>query len=163
MNQFNAKSVHDWIATSGGIGLIPKAPGTFGSLPGLLMAYLLHLIFPLGSPGFWPVALTLLAATFLVGVYSIAIVERRWNSHDSGAIVIDEVVGQFITVMMFGDRLGLLVVGFLFFRFFDILKPFPINWFDKNINNAWGTMLDDVVAGVFAAICLFGVSFFWNG
>ena len=74
--------------------------------------------------------------------------------HDHGAIVWDEVAGLLITMIAAPAGLTWLIVGFIFFRFFDIIKPWPIRWLDAKVHGGFGIMIDDVLAGIFAAICL---------
>ena len=135
------------IATWFGSGYLPKAPGTWGSLAALPFAWVI-LTF---SPG----ALPLLAASFVllaVGVWASARHSATLGTHDAGEIVVDEVVGQWIVLAIAPfSPLGWLV-AFLLFRFFDVVKPWPISWIDARVSGGWGIMLDDVVAGLFAAL-----------
>ncbi|MEO0343387.1 MAG: phosphatidylglycerophosphatase A [Pseudomonadota bacterium] len=140
-----------------GSGFLPVAPGSWGSLLAIFVAIG---IYALG--GF----LALLAATIIVfgvGFWAIAKFTNGMKDPDLSEIVIDEVVGQWIALFplagglwWFGSSLTLLpwpglVFGFVFFRLFDILKPFPANRFDK-IKTPMGVMMDDVIAGVYAAL-----------
>ena len=139
----------NWIymATLGPIGHVPKAPGTFGSIPGLIAGVILNFI--AGSVGYLAVIAILVILT-LVSIKAIAITEQSWHTHDDKRIVIDELVGQAI-VVAFLPLTGLnVLLAFVGFRFFDILKPWPISFFDQKVPGAWGTLLDDVVAGIFA-------------
>lgn len=146
-----------FIATFFYSGLSPKAPGTIGSLAALPCGWLIHGL--AGYPG-------LLIATILVfflGWWATANVTRGQQDHDPGEIVIDEVVGQWIA--LFPLSYGLWqsgaapwlfpypgwIAAFVFFRLFDIWKPWPVSWADRK-NTALGVMLDDVLAGIMAAI-----------
>jgi len=127
-----------------GSGLAPKAPGTFGTLAAipfyLLMAwYLSDLTY---------IAITVI--TFLVGIYLCQVTTNALEVDDHPAIVWDEFVGFFITMLFVPLNLTTVVLGFFFFRIFDILKPWPISVIDSRIKGGLGVMLDDVLAGGFA-------------
>lgn len=127
-----------------GVGYFPKAPGTWGSLLALLVwwAMDLHAL----QARLWA-----LVVAFAVGTLATAVYEKTYQRHDPKEVVVDELVGQWLTLTFVSISLPSLVTGFVLFRFFDILKPFPIDWVDRKLPGAWGTMLDDVLAGVFAA------------
>jgi len=141
-----------------GAGLMRPAPGTWGSLVALPLAYGLHML-----GGFW----LLLAATIavsLLGWAAVAVETRGAADHDPAEIVIDEVAGQWIALMpvsygasmMSANILALwpgIVAAFILFRLFDITKPFIIGRADRR-GDALGVMLDDILAGFFAAICV---------
>lgn len=131
-----------------GSGLAPRAPGTFGTLPGLLIAIIISPI-PL-----WLQALLIVLA-FMIGIRICDIASARLGSHDHGAIVWDEIVGVLITLLAVPLSAGSLIIGFLLFRFFDVIKPWPIGWIDRQVDGGFGIMIDDVVAGVFAGVCLY--------
>jgi phosphatidylglycerophosphatase A len=103
--------------------------------------------------------LALTAAITLVGIWSAAVADSCWGTHDSGRIVIDEVAGYLVTMSLV-DRSDwtLLVIGFVVFRAFDIVKPFPVRWLDRNLPGGAGVVLDDVAAGVYGCAVLYGVS-----
>lgn len=88
-------------------------------------------------------------AVTLIGVWAAFVADDFWGTHDSGRIVIDEVAGYFVT-MVAVDRgsWGLLLIGFVLFRAFDIIKPPPVRWLDRNLPGGWGVVLDDIAAGV---------------
>ena len=130
-----------------GSGAAPFAPGTFGTLAAVPL-YLLFAQLPMG----W--YLLLLIATFGIGIYLCERTAKDLGVHDHGGIVWDEFVGYWITMVAAPSEWWWLVVGFVLFRFFDILKPFPISWLDKHIHGGLGIMLDDAVAGTFAWLCL---------
>ncbi len=133
------------ISTGLYVGYIPAAQGTVGSLWGPALCYLLpsswHLVFWLLIPLF-----------FLIGVWASSVSERYWG-HDPGRIVIDEVVGSFVTLAFIPLNAPVIVLGFLFFRFFDILKPPPIRKFE-NLPRGWGVMGDDLMAGIVSNIMI---------
>jgi phosphatidylglycerophosphatase A len=136
-----------FLAFGFGSGAAPFAPGTFGTLAAIPL-YLLLVQLPLH----W--YLLMLIATFGIGIWLCDRTARDLKVHDHGGIVWDEFVGYWITMVVAPPGWMWLVVGFVLFRFFDILKPFPINWFDKHIHGGLGIMLDDAIAGTFAWLCL---------
>jgi phosphatidylglycerophosphatase A len=144
------------IATVIGIGHLRPAPGTWGSLAALPMAWAIHVI------GGFPLLLTGAVATFAIGWWATGRMTAGRDDHDPSEIVIDEVAGQFIALMPLSyaawsrglDITALWpgwIAGFVLFRVFDIWKPGPVGWADRR-GDALGVMLDDVIAGVFAAI-----------
>jgi phosphatidylglycerophosphatase A len=127
-----------------GSGLSPKAPGTVGSLLGLaLWFFLVQLSLPF--------YLLLVAICALVGVYICDAASKRLGVHDHGGIVWDEFVGLWIGMAGLPVSWASLLLGFGLFRLFDIWKPWPIKWIDKNISGGLGIMLDDIAAGVATA------------
>lgn len=137
-----------WIATALGAGLSPRAPGTAGSLAALLPWWFLLRGLPLG----WYLAV--LAAGFLLGVWACEVSDRRLGMHDQGALVWDEVIGMWITLVAAPAPWWWMVVGFALFRLFDIWKPWPVGWADRHVHGGLGVMLDDVIAGICALIVL---------
>lgn len=131
-----------------GSGLSPKAPGTAGTLVGVII-YLLLLPVPYWV--YWLVTLVL----FVAGIFICGYSAKKLGVEDPGVVVWDEVVG-FLCTMAFAPHGWLWVVlGFVLFRCFDILKPWPIRWFDRNLHGGLGIMLDDVVAAVPAAVIIY--------
>lgn len=143
------------LATAGGAGYAPIAPGTFGSAVGVLLYLPLSALHPLLF------ALTLTAMVFL-GIWASDRAEQSFGQKDDGRIVIDEVVGQLITLAPLAWLAGpqasrslpWLGVGFLIFRCFDIWKPGPVGWAERRFEGGAGVMLDDVAAGLLAASAL---------
>ncbi|MDO9521356.1 MAG: phosphatidylglycerophosphatase A [Pseudohongiella sp.] len=130
-----------------GSGAVPVAPGTFGTLA----AAGLYLLLPdMGNV----VYLIFLLLSFLVGVWLCGKTASDIGVHDHGGIVWDEFVGFWLTMFLAPPGLIWLVSGFLLFRLFDIVKPWPIRWFDKHVHGGFGIMFDDVLAGLMALICL---------
>ncbi len=138
------------------IGHLRPAPGTWGSLAAIPMAWGLHIL------GGWPLLVLATFVVFTLGWWTTALDTKGKKDHDPSEIVIDEVVGQWIALWVVsigashtGAPLTALwpgwIVAFLGFRLFDILKPGPIGWADRR-GDALGVMLDDVIAGIFAAI-----------
>lgn len=142
-----------FLALGFGSGLAPKAPGTFGSLAAIPLFLLL-------SPLPWLAYLALTLLAIVGGVYICARASRDMGVHDHSAIVWDEVAGMLITLFMVPLTWQWLLAGFALFRFFDILKPWPISWCDKHLHGGFGIMIDDVLAGVFAFACLQGLIYF---
>jgi phosphatidylglycerophosphatase A len=148
------KTRSDWaavaIATAGGVGFAPKAPGTAGSVVGLLIYLLIEW---LGGGRYYPHAIIFL---FIVGIWASSRVENLWG-HDSSRIVIDEVVGQMITFGIAAGRYQLsafhIILGFGLFRLFDIVKPFPIRYLER-LRGGLGVVADDVAAGIYALVVL---------
>ncbi|HTM19020.1 MAG TPA: phosphatidylglycerophosphatase A, partial [Kofleriaceae bacterium] len=136
------------IATAGGAGYSPLAPGTCGTAVAVPLAWLAAPL-PL-----WAFALVAAGIT-AVGIGAAELADRSWGTHDSGRIVIDEVAGYFITVA-FADptRPAVLGLGFVLFRLFDIVKPPPVRWIDRNLPGGAGVVLDDVAAGLGAGAVL---------
>ncbi|MET0090936.1 MAG: phosphatidylglycerophosphatase A [Candidatus Thiodiazotropha sp.] len=133
-----------------GSGLAPKAPGTFGTLVGIPFYLLLQ---PL-PPVYYGI---LVALTFLLGIGICGRTSRDLGVHDHGGIVWDEIVGYLVTMLWAPQGWVWMVIGFVLFRFFDILKPWPIRWFDRKVSGGFGIMLDDLIAGLFAAALLFAI------
>ncbi|MBQ8750422.1 MAG: phosphatidylglycerophosphatase A [Alphaproteobacteria bacterium] len=152
------------IATYFGLGLSKYAPGTVGSLGTL------PLVFVLIYFGGFIALLVVAVILFFIGVKATDIVIKESQNEDPSKVVIDEVVGQLLSFSFLSflapeyltETSGILyyVLGFVFFRFFDILKMGPVKYADTKIKNAYGVMLDDVFAGIFASILLLGVLFF---
>lgn len=144
---FNPRSPVHWLAVGFGSGLSPKAPGTFGTLAAIPL-YLLasNLTFSAYA------VLTLLGLG--TGIWICGKAAKDAGVHDHPAIVWDEIVGFFITMLFAPTHWFTITLGFIFFRIFDILKPWPIRWIDQRVHGGFGIMLDDVIAGIFALICL---------
>lgn len=137
-----------WIATWFGCGFMRPAPGTWGTLGGLPFA----LIF-LGTGG-WPLLLLAALLVTWAGYRAAARFENATKTHDNSSIVVDEVAGLWIALLPAGLSPLLIAAGFFLFRFFDILKPWPVGWADKKVRGAAGVMLDDLLAGGYAALII---------
>lgn len=137
-----------------GSGLLPKAPGTFGTLAALPFVPLLA---SLGVPLY----LFIVVLSFVLGIWLCGQTTRALGTHDHGAIVWDEWVGLWITLIAVPMNLYTLALGFVLFRFFDILKPWPIAWADRKVHGGLGIMLDDVLAGVMAWLLLQLALYLW--
>ena len=136
-----------FLAFGFGSGLSPAAPGTMGTLAAVPFIFLLK---SLGGMGFW-LALLLL---FLLGVYLCGHVSRKLGVHDHGGIVWDEMVGYWLSAAFVPLQWHWLLAAFVLFRFFDILKPWPIRQLDERVSGGFGIMLDDVVAALFTVAVL---------
>jgi phosphatidylglycerophosphatase A len=133
------------LATAGGVGYIPFAPGTFGSLAGLLLWWLL--------PGSLSVQLTVIVVIFIVGSWSGSEAERHFASTDPGPVVIDEVLGMLVTLLLNPVGWGGAILGFLLFRASDIIKPYPANKLEQ-LHGGVGVMADDLMAAIYANLAL---------
>ncbi len=130
-----------------GSGLMPRAPGTWGTLAAVplylliqdwILLHYLPLVILLAVLGFW--------------ICDVAAIDLK--VHDHPAIVWDEIVGFLITMIAAPAGWGWIVLGFVLFRLFDILKPWPIGWVDSKVKGGFGIMLDDILAGLMALGCL---------
>ncbi len=139
----------EFLATWFYSGKSPKAPGTCGSLATLPFVYALAHFY-----GTYAVATFALIVT-LIGIPVAEKYARALNKKDPGQIVIDEVAGQSIALIFAGTNLLLFACAFLLFRLFDISKPWIVGWADKKLNGGIGIMLDDVFAGMFAAVLIY--------
>jgi phosphatidylglycerophosphatase A len=130
-----------------GSGLVPKAPGTAGSIPGVLLAW-----------GTLPLALEWrLGIAFLLilsGIWICGESARRLGTHDHPGIVWDEITGMYMTLLVAPPQIALWALGFGLFRLFDIWKPWPIRDLDHRLAGGTGIMLDDLVAALYAAVLL---------
>lgn len=133
-----------------GSGLFRPAPGTWGSALGTLLGVMLLALF--GTKTF----LILTALCFVLGCYLCQKTADDMGVHDHGAIVWDEFVGVFIVLAAIPTlSLPWILTAFVLFRFFDILKPFPIRYFDNKLESGFGIMVDDVLAAIYAIIVIF--------
>ena len=143
-----------------GIGKIKKIPGTFASLfTMLLLFFLFHIL------NFSPnIILVIIILIFFISLFAVKIYIKDLNNKDPKEVVIDEVIGQSIPLYLYEashyiekdsiDTLKFYLIIFILFRFFDIAKPFPVNYFDKNFKNSFGVIMDDVCAGLYVVLVL---------
>lgn len=136
-----------WLAFGFGSGYAPKAPGTFGTLAAIPIYLLLENL----SIELYLVIVLLM---FLVGIVLCAEATKQLGVNDHPGIVWDEIVGYLVTMIAVPQGWEFVVAGFLLFRLFDIVKPWPIRWVDKHLHGGFGIMFDDVLAGVFAGAIL---------
>jgi phosphatidylglycerophosphatase A len=144
-----------WLATWCGSGLLPWAPGTFASLSALPLAWLLMM-----AGGVW----LLLAATLLVFLIGLWAAERYMAAvgiHDPTAVVIDEIAGQWLTLAIAPLDPFAYATGFLLFRVFDVLKPWPVSWLDRRVAGGFGVMIDDLGAALYAGGALWLILWLW--
>ena len=130
-----------------GSGLAPKAPGTFGTLVAVPIYLLLQGLS-------LPVYLGLVLLGSLLGIWICGHTSDDLGVHDHGGIVWDEIIGYLLTMAFAPPGWIWLLVGFLLFRFFDILKPWPIRWLDQQVAGGLGIMLDDLLAGLYAGLVM---------
>ena len=135
------------LATGLYVGRLPICPGTWGSLVAIIPWFLLR---NLTLPSY----LLMLVLLFVLGFFVSGSAEKLLDQEDAGPIVIDEILGMFITLACAPDHPAAWLLGFLLFRFFDIVKPYPCSWFDERIHGGIGIMLDDILAGLAAALVL---------
>ena len=154
------KRINTLFVTMFGIGRIPKIPGTFGSLATVILLYIFFHILNL-----YPIIIFLfLIIIFFFSFIAVAIHIRNNTNKDPKEVVIDEFVGQSIPIYMYEISHGIekfydeaiIFYGacFILFRFFDIVKPFPVNFFDKKFKNSFGVIMDDICAGFYVVLSL---------
>ncbi len=149
----NLKDPFHFAATLGGIGMVPIAPGTFGSITAwIIFVYLSHFISMINM-------LILTILFFILSIWICSEVSKDLENKDHKSIVIDELVGMWIALLPVliiansqYERTVYALAALILFRFFDILKPFPISYFDKNYKNGFGIVIDDVISGLIAII-----------
>ena len=143
-----------------GLGKLPKIPGTFGSLATIIILYILFHILNLSSN----LIIIGLIIIFIFSFLAVSIHIKDSNNKDPKEVIIDEFIGQSIPIYLYEISHGteksadesLIIYGicFILFRFFDIAKPFPVNYFDKNFKNSFGVIMDDVCAGFYVVLTL---------
>ncbi len=131
-----------------GTGFLRPAPGTWGSLLGLVIWWFL-----LREQALWVQGLAVVMVTAL-GTFTTAKVIERFEVQDPAEVVVDEVAGLWIALLAAPVSWQAALLGFVLFRFFDIFKPWPVSWADTNVKGAWGVMLDDILAGGLALVVL---------
>lgn len=136
------------IATAGGIGHLPKAPGTWASLAALPLAWLLDGLAGRGAI----VAAGIVIA--LVGIWAGQIYVDHHRTQDPGEVVVDEVAAQLLVLAALPLSLLTTIAGFALFRLFDIWKPWPVSWADQKVKGGVGIMLDDLLAAAYAVLAL---------
>ena len=136
------------------VGYFPIASGTIGTLVSLILIFLFKNYFSVLNIAVFFI-LASITSTIFINIYSNAI-----KKYDASEIVIDEFLGVlfifiFYDYIKFTNDLNMFIIIFIIFRFFDILKPFPVNWIDTNLKNAFGVVLDDILAAIYCLIILF--------
>jgi len=147
------KSPVTWIATWFGSGFLRPAPGTWGTLAGLPFGIALMMLG--GTAGL----LIGLGLVIPLGFWASKHFEIMARDKDSGMIVIDEVAGLWIALIPAALTPWSVLAAFALFRFFDVLKPYPVSWIDKKMHGAISVMGDDLMAGIYAALCLIGLNY----
>ena len=149
-------SIAKLFATVFYVGLIPIAPGTFGTIAAIPLFYALSF-----TPLYLYLAITVLI--ILISVWASVVAEEIFGKTDPGEVVADEVCGYLVTMILVPVTLGNIFFGFLLFRLFDIAKPYPIRKFERLLGGL-GIVMDDVMAGVYSCITLhiLGRWFFWT-
>lgn len=143
-----------FLAFGFGSGLAKKAPGTFGTLVAIPVYWLF------AQTNLYVYSLLTLVAT-VTGIWICDSAAKKLGEHDFGGIVWDEIAGYLITMWLVPVTWQAMVLGFILFRFFDIVKPWPIKWVDRQVQGGLGIMLDDVLAGVFAGgLLLWALGYF---
>ena len=137
-----------FLSTLGGIGYLPKAPGTWASLVTLVAVFFIEIY-----TGFLGL-IVFCSLIFIIGIWACTNHEQLTKSRDSKHCVIDECLGQSLVLLFTPNEPLFYLLAFAYFRFFDIIKPWPTNWFDKNVKGGIGVMFDDVVAGAQAIIAM---------
>jgi phosphatidylglycerophosphatase A len=142
------KNPWHFLAFGFGSGLAKFAPGTFGTLAAIPI-YLLMVQLP------WLIYALITLVAFVIGIHICQVTSDDLQVHDFSGIVWDEFVGFWITMFLIPPQWQWILLGFILFRFFDIVKPWPIRFLDKHVQGGFGIMIDDVLAGLFAWICLY--------
>ena len=155
INQFNTLLV-----TMFGLGKIKKIPGTFGSLATILILYIFFHILRIPSN----IIFLFLIIIFFYSFYAVSTHIKNSSNKDPGEIIIDEFIGQSIPIYLYEishgtskdstDAIVFYTICFILFRYFDIIKPFPVSFFDKNFKNSFGVIMDDVMAGIYVVLTL---------
>ena len=135
------------LATCFGIGDLPKAPGTWASLAALPLAWLIHNY--LGMFALLAAALIV----FFIGWWASSVYVAWTGTEDPAPVVIDEIAGQWLALVL-ADPARWWLLGFAMFRLFDILKPWPVSWVDRNVTGGLGVMLDDLLAGLYGGVVM---------
>ena len=154
------KILNKLFVTMFGLGKIPKIPGTFGSLATVIILYIFFHIFNLSSI----IILIFIIIVFIYSFSAISAYTKNNENKDPKEVIIDEFIGQSIPIYLYeishgtekssDEAIIFYCVCFVLFRFFDIAKPFPVNFFDKNFKNSFGVIMDDVCAGFYVVLSL---------
>ena len=154
------KIINTLFVTMFGLGKIPKIPGTFGSLVTIIILYIFFHILSLSSN----TILMILLIVLIISFFSVAAHIKDTENKDPKEVIIDEFIGQSIPIYLYEISHGtekspdqaiiFYTVCFILFRFFDIVKPFPVSFFDKNFKNSFGVIMDDICAGFYVVLSL---------
>ncbi len=159
------KKINILISTFFGNGYISKIPGTFTSLSTLVILYILFEVLNFKNLNY---ILTLYSIIFFYSFYAVMDTETEFENKDPRQIVIDEVLGQAIPLILIvylssKNLINIPVeiyyfLSFILFRFFDIVKPFPVSYFDKQHKNFFGIIMDDIMAGLYTMLIIYLIS-----
>ena len=154
------KNLNTLFVTMFGLGKIPKIPGTFASLATIIILYIFFHIIDLSSN----IVLVGLIITFIFSFIAVAAYIKDNENKDPKEVTIDEFIGQSIPIYLYeishgtekssNEAIIFYCICFILFRFFDIIKPFPVSFFDKNYKNSFGVIMDDVCAGFYVVLSL---------
>ena len=154
------KILNTLFVTMFGLGKIPKIPGTFGSLATIFILYLFFHILNISSN----IILVILIIIFIYSFSAVATYIKDNENKDPKEVIIDECIGQSIPIYLYeishgtektpDEAIIFYSICFILFRFFDIAKPFPVSFFDKNFKNSFGVIMDDVIAGFYVVLTL---------
>ena len=154
------KTLNTLFVTMFGLGRIPKIPGTFGSLATIIILYIFFHILNLSTN----IILIILITIFILSFSAVASYIKDNKNKDPKEIIIDEFIGQSLPIYLYEISHGIekssneaiifYGICFVLFRFFDIAKPFPVNYFDRNFKNSFGVIMDDVCAGFYVVLSL---------
>lgn len=136
-----------FMSSNAGLGYAPVAPGTFGTLAGIPAFYYI-------SQFSWPLQLLTLVALLFLSFWVCDRAGAIYQEADDGRIVIDELIGYLVATAFLPFSWSAAILGFIWFRIFDIVKPPPVSWFDREMKNGVGVTMDDVVAGLYALVML---------
>ena len=148
-----SRQIGSMIATLGGLGHSPVAPGTLGSLAALPMAWLIDVLSE--KTGGLPLLVVAICLVILLGWWAADQHQKATGQHDSSCVIIDEVAGQWIALLFLPTHILSYAAAFLLFRLFDIWKPGPVGWADRQVKGGLGVMLDDILAGLMALAILY--------
>ena len=149
--KFQVTNPVHFLALGFGSGLLKPAPGTWGTLSAVPLYYVLMQFLGSASVEYFAI----IVVSFVAGIYLCGKTASDVGVHDHGAIVWDEIVGFLITMAIVPFSFVNIVLGFVLFRIFDIIKPWPIKLLDKHVHGGFGIMIDDVLAGIFAWLLLY--------
>ena len=154
------KIINTAFVTMFGIGKLPKIPGSYASLITVIILYILFHMLSVPADVF----LFFLVAIFIISLFAVNLFVKDLTNKDPKEVVIDEFIGQSIPIYIyeiahgteksFDEAIIFYGVCFVLFRFFDIVKPFPVNFFDKKFKNSFGVIMDDICAGFYVVLSL---------
>ena len=154
------KKINSLFVTMFGIGKLPKIPGSYASLATVILLYILFHIFSVPADTF----LFFLVAIFIISLFAVNLFIKDLSNKDPKEVVIDEFIGQSIPICLYeiahveqtdpARVLTFYFIMFILFRIFDIAKPYPVSYYDKNFKNSFGVIMDDVCAGLYVVAIL---------